>query len=165
MRVVFLDVDGVLNSVRDLMEYRKKNGIDHCILYDEVEDRPLGLLKTIVDSTGCKLVVSSTWRKAYDEEGNAVLKAGKLYKKLEKRLLEYGMEVFDVTPVVRGDDVERGDEIRAWLAEHLDVESFVILDDDSDMREFTSTHLVKTTYENGLTEEHVKKAIAMLLST
>ena len=44
------------------MIYREKNNITGCILYDEVEDRPLKLLKEIIDKTSAKIVVSSSWR-------------------------------------------------------------------------------------------------------
>ena len=62
MKVIFLDVDGVLNSEDDLLIYRAKNNITGCILYEEVEDRPLKLLKEIIDKTNAKIVVSSSWR-------------------------------------------------------------------------------------------------------
>lgn len=55
--MIFLDVDGVLNSTEDLMEYLKKTGKKSAGLYDEVEERPLKLLKEIVDKTGAEIVV------------------------------------------------------------------------------------------------------------
>lgn len=36
MKVIFLDVDGVLNSEDNLLIYRAKNNIMGCILYAEV---------------------------------------------------------------------------------------------------------------------------------
>ena len=54
MKVIFLDVDGVLNSEKDLLEAKGKS---------ELFDRPLILLKELVESTKAKIVVSSTWRK------------------------------------------------------------------------------------------------------
>ena len=59
MKVIFLDVDGVLNSKDDLLIYREKNNITGCILYDEVEDRPLKLLKEIIDKTNAKTYIIS----------------------------------------------------------------------------------------------------------
>lgn len=53
MKVIFLDVDGVLNSEKDLLEAKGKS---------ELFDRPLALLKELVESTKAKIVVSSTWR-------------------------------------------------------------------------------------------------------
>lgn len=133
MKVVFLDVDGVLNSEDDLLIYRAKNNITGCILYAEVEDRPLKLLKEIIDRTNAKIVVSSSWRIGCDRSG----KGNKLYTKLVNRLADYDIEVYDITPSLRG-DTQRGDEIREWLSKNP-IDNFIILDDDSDMCEFRDT--------------------------
>lgn len=72
------------------------------------------------------------------------------------------MEIYDITPSIKGANIQRGDEIRVWLSKNP-VQNFVILDDDSDMREFLYTeHFIKTTYKHGLTEELKNKAIAVL---
>lgn len=154
MKVIFLDVDGVLNSKDDLLIYRAKNNITGCILYAEVEDRPLKLLKEIIDKTNAKIVVSSSWR-------IGCIFGNKLYTKLINRLSDYDMEVYDITPSLSG-DTQRGDEIREWLSKNP-VDNFIILDDDSDMCEFLNTdHFIKTTYEHGLTEELKELAIKIL---
>lgn len=160
-KVIFLDVDGVLNSEDDLMVYREKNGITGCIMYAEVEDRPLKLLKEIVEKTSAKIVVSSSWRVGCERSGRESIFGKGLYEKLEKRLNDYEMEIYDITPSL-GAGTQRGDEIREWLSKN-ETENFIILDDDSDMREYTNTeHFVHTTYEHGLTEELKDKAIETL---
>lgn len=161
MKVIFLDVDGVLNSEDDLMVYREKNGIIGCILYDAVEDRPLKLLKELVDKSGAKIVLSSTWRYGHARMKDKDIFGGRLYKKIVDRLKDYDMEIYDVTPILSGK--KRGDEIRDWLQNSKDeIEYFVILDDDVDMCEFAETNLVQTTYKTGLTQEHVDKALEIL---
>lgn len=161
MKVIFLDVDGVLNSEDDLMIYREKNNITGCILYVEVEDRPLKLLKEIVDKTSSKIVVSSSWRVGCERSGRESIFGKELYEKLEKRLKDYEMEIYDITPYL-GVGTQRGDEIREWLSNN-ETENFVILDDDSDMREYTETdNFIHTTYKHGLTEELKNRAIEIL---
>ena len=98
MKVIFLDVDGVLNSKDDLLIYRAKNNITGCILYAEVEDRPLKLLKEIIDKTNAKIVVSSSWRVCCDRSGKESIFGNKLYTKLINRLSDYDIEVYDITP-------------------------------------------------------------------
>jgi hypothetical protein len=158
MKVVFLDVDGVLNSEDDLMVFREKNNIHHCILYDEVEERPLQLLKQLIERTDAKIVLSSSWRTAWvTDSGWYYLK-----EKLETALQSVSLVIYDRTPKLY--NKERGDEIRLWLAHHPEVDTFVILDDDSDMCEFIETNLVQTTYKHGLLQEHIDKAIEILNS-
>ena len=61
-----------------------------------------------------------------------------------------------------GMSCERGIEIQRWLNEtKYEIESFVILDDDSDMLHL-SEKLVKTKGTRGLTEKEAKEAIDML---
>ena len=158
MKVIFLDVDGVLNSEEDLKIYREKNGITGCILYDNVEERPLKLLKQIVDVTGAVVVLSSSWRLGYGKTESIF--GGRLYEKVRSALEANGMEIYDITPHIVG--AQRGDEIKQWLSNKQDVESFVILDDDLDMGEYTSTNLIQTTYKYGLLPKHVEHAIKKL---
>lgn len=163
MKVIFLDVDGVLNSIDDLMEYREKNNIKGSILYDDISDKRMILLKQLVDKTNAKIVISSSWRMPWLRQGRPkILNPEGLMFKLTKRLSDYNLNYIDVTPYLRDIKYNRGDEIRTWLLEHPEVKSFVILDDDSDMCEFTETNLVKTTYQHGLLQEHVDKAIEIL---
>ena len=161
MKVIFLDVDGVLNSEDDLLIYRAKNNITGCILYTEVEDRPLKLLKEIIDKTNAKIVVSSSWRTDCDRSGKKSIFGNELYTKLVNRLADYDIEVYDITPSLKS-DTQRGDEIREWLLENP-IDDFIILDDDSDMCEFLNTdRFIKTTYKHGLTEDIKELAIKKL---
>ena len=56
---------------------------------------------------------------------------------------------------------ERGDEIRIWLDAHPEVAAFVVLDDDSDMTAVRDQY-IQTSYDEGLTDEHVDRAISLL---
>ena len=106
MKVIFLDVDGVLNSEKNLLEAKGKS---------ELFDRPLALLKELVESTKAKIVVSSTWRIGCSKSGRNSWYGEGIFKTLTDRLAEYQMEVYDITPVINKPGVQRGDEIRAWL--------------------------------------------------
>lgn len=55
MKVIFLDIDGVLNS----RTYdRKRNWNEQT----DIDETRLPLIKEIVDATDAKIVLSSTWR-------------------------------------------------------------------------------------------------------
>ncbi len=154
MKVIFLDIDGVLNSEKDLLESKGDS---------EIFDRPLALLKELVESTKAKIVISSTWRIGYSKSGRNSWYGEEIFKTLTDRLREYQMEVYDITPVINKPGVQRGDEIRLWLENTKeDIESFVILDDDADMCEFTGTNLVQTSMKTGLLEYHTEIAKSIL---
>lgn len=135
MKVIFLDIDGVLNSKQDRFSWDIETDI-HFIR-----------LKRIVDKTRAQIVLSSSWRMG--NSGRDIV---------HKRLQQFGMDFIDVTPIFSGQ--HRGREIADWLSRH-EVESFVILDDEGDMDELVD-HLVKTDMNVGLQDNDVDKAISLL---
>ena len=148
MRVIFLDVDGVLNHDSS-MELTKD-------YWTKPEPYLIQKLKKIVDKTDAKLVLSSDWRLDRDDEEEDFH-----YFTLVRMLYEYDMGLWDFTPFLG--NVSRGTEISEYLSEHEDeIESFVILDDRCDM-EPVKDRLVRTDHSVGLTDEDVLEAINMLL--
>lgn len=147
MKIIFLDIDGVLNG-------GKVDGYSRELLGDIFFQR----LKRLVDFTGAKVVLSSSWRIGYDPENHIPSKT------LRDKLRNIGVELYGMTPESRWFKGKvRGDEIREWLHAHPEVDSFVILDDDCDMKEYTATNLVKTDTEIGLQDADVDKAIEILM--
>lgn len=156
LKVVFLDFDGVLNSHAFMLA--KPSSI---VGLDPVA---VGRVNRLLRETDAEVVVSSTWRH------------GRSLTQLRETLAERGFvgKMRGTTPhqsftlsssgVIETARV-RGHEIQAWLDGapdyDLDIESFVILDDDSDMAHLMD-RLVKTTFANGLTDADVDRAIEML---
>lgn len=139
MKVIFLDVDGVLNSSQDGNSIRLRTDLN------------LKLLQRVVRETGAKIVLSSSWRNG----------PAKVLNNLHKRLEEYGLEIMESTPDLGS--LCRGDEIRQWLnANEEHVEKFLILDDEDNMAEFTEEDLVQTDSRIGLQEEDSIKCIKIL---
>lgn len=141
MKILFVDVDGVLNSAQDGYSIKLST------------DSHLKFLRMIVKSTGANIVLSSSWRIGFTPAS----------KNLLTRFKEYGLELMDCTPELSG--ACRGDEIRKWLEEfetEYDVERFAILDDESDMAEFTETNLIQTDTNVGLQKEDAVQCIKML---
>lgn len=132
MKVLFLDIDGVMNN-EDLLYCEGMNAIGEIFL-----DR----LKHIVLSTDVKIVLSSSWR-----IGSQHLVADALATR--------NLELFDITP---GDDsVERCEEILEWLNGHPEVINFAILDDNYGAK--VENHFFKTSFFEGLTEEIAEQVI------
>ena len=132
MKVIFLDIDGVLNSDEyfDKIKGLKIEGIE-----SQVDVEKIKLLKRAVGETGSKVVLSSSWRYTRNAQY------------LKQLLLEYGILV-DSTPYMEN---ERGKEIKKWLEEHKDTEDFVILDDEifDSYDEELMKKLVKVSNGNG----------------
>lgn len=154
VRVIFLDIDGVLNCLSRWGDIPDVSRVGTKLCPDAT-----ARLKRIVDATDAQIVVSSTWRIHFMRE-------------LEQWLHRHGINrsrVIGATPtssqspggIYVGDT--RGGEIRAWLNAHPGVvEAFVILDDDTVMGSLAPHHVV-TTWAEGLLDEHVDPAIALLL--
>jgi len=136
MKIIFLDIDGVLNNYNS---YVKETRI---VWEKECVDR----LNKITDKTGAKIVISSTWRfqehHVHAYENDMGIKG----------------EIIDKTPRSTNILSCRGDEIWLWLQEHPEVEKFVILDDSSDMRDMFK-YLIQTNPEFGLTDSDVERVI------
>lgn len=155
MKVIFLDIDGVLNShAYD----RKRNWNEQT----DIDETRLPLVKRIVDETGAKIVLSSTWREHWSVDTRLCDEDG-IY--INRTFAKFGLEIYDKTPDL-GIDFDRPDEIRAWLNSAQEtIESFVIIDDYRYGWGKLSDNFVKTNpnFGLGLEEEHVQKAIEILL--
>ena len=174
MKVIFLDVDGVLNTSKTFMERRKNYEITHKWTV-EIDVERVARLKYIINMTGAKVVLSSSWRLS------GIMQDGKFITRNEntRQLLDifksFGIEIYDITPNLDYGS-KRDEEIMEWLKDK-DVESFVVIDDETSfLMEFCDKELIKTSFlpngvmlENmddcaGLCDEHVNKAIAILNS-
>lgn len=147
IKVIFLDVDGVLNN-RMTTRRTKTTG------YIFVGNKHIRNLKRIINETDAKVVLSSDWR--YDRDDP---KQNGDFLELRDELMRRGIKFYGFTPDLRS--ATRGEEITLWLSEHPEVSNFVILDDRSDM-EPNKDHLVQTTMIHGLGEEDADKAIRIL---
>lgn len=154
MKIIFLDIDGVLNS----RAYDRKRNWDE---QTDIDETRLPLIKEIVDATGAKIVLSSTWRQYWDRDTNRCDEDG-LY--INKTFGKFGLSIFDKTPDL-GIATVRRDEISKWLKDtDEEIESFVIIDDYRYGWGDLSEHFVKTepNFRLGIEKEHVEKAIEIL---
>lgn len=119
MKVIFLDVDGVLNSAYTWNQSVYEDGTF-------LEEDKIKILREIYKSDNCLIVLSSSWRKYFTKEGNEVVPQGRMGKLLSAYLNKYGMFIYDMTPKFGS----REDEIVGWLVSHRgEIDSFLILDD------------------------------------
>ena len=157
MKLIFLDVDGVLNCSST------KARLDTFIF---VEEKKIELLKQLVDRTDAKIVLSSTWRHGWaDLENGLDSRDARHFIALRDKLREYEIELFDYTAITNGAMDRRGEEIGLWLEKHSEImiDGMVILDDLNGMyvRPYAK-HLVRTSFMKGLEEKHVELAMKIL---
>lgn len=151
MKVIFLDIDGVLN------EAGSKSRSPHGFI--GVDDDKVAILKQIVDVTGAAIVLSSTWKKGWSANPDEI-DDDAVY--LNKKLARHGLRIIDKTI---DDTWNRGFGVKAWLGTHT-VEAWLVLDDDifEDFeREEIMPHFVQTSFlYGGLTEKHIPMCIEIL---
>ncbi len=143
MRIIFLDFDGVLNSSKWLRQ-------TDVVCFDPAA---VARLAEIVRRTGARIVVTSTSRimtRLSDMRG---------------WLIDSGYP--SPCPIIGATDCDggfRSEQIARWLKSYGEIkhiESFVILDDDSEAA--LNNRLVQTSFMNGLEDEHVERAVALLM--
>lgn len=152
MKVVFLDIDGVVNyqgcqwrwnySEPYLLKEGERGG-----LYGMDPDR-VSLINQIVRITHAKVVLSSAWR--HNDDWRNTMKAN-----------GFDFEFLDRT-VVGGYDGIRGAEIQEFLDSHPDITKYAIIDDDSDMLPHQLPNFFKTSWLHGITDEIFQNVITHL---
>lgn len=159
MKVIFLDINGVLvtrsfwNQLK--LENKKARGDDHYHLFDPTCVRNL---EKLIEETGAKLVISSTWRYI------GILKLRNLFK--DRKI---SGEIIGLTTTERFEDSSsiysgesRGRQIQEYLDTHPEIENYVIIDDDADMMDCQLENFVNTKFDTGFNDEAFEKALKIL---
>lgn len=126
--VVFLDIDGVLNSSFSEERIGRVRG---------VSDKHIKVLKEIVDFLDADIVLSSSWKDFWNENlindgvnnwrGRSKFRYGRY---LNIRLGEFGLKIVDKTETLPA-WYDRAREIILYLDKHSEIGLFVILDDEN----------------------------------
>ncbi len=146
MKILFLDIDGVVNCVTTAQRHRGFIGIDPHMAF---------MVGQIILETSCQVVLSSTWRLTKDGRDEVA-----------KQVHPF----IDCTPdLQRGYKYgycPRGEEIKSWLDNHrsLEITKYAILDDNSDMLEEQLPNFFKTSWSFGINEEIKQQVINHLNS-
>jgi len=166
MSTLFLDFDGVLNSVEwfERICVADPHGPvrDMGGLLRKFDPRAIMYLNQIVEETGCDVVLSTTWRGG----GNRTLHV------LDLAGFEHGGRIVGATPVHEVDrgkqlndpecDSQRGDEILEYMKQNWDKDyRYCVLDDEDDMRGVGAWH-VWVDGKYGLQRKHVDEAVELL---
>lgn len=157
MKIIFLDIDGVLNPVHNMNALHKMWKVSEGKIKSKDDygyfflDHNVNALAHIIELTQAKIVLSSTWRLM----GEIRIRQLWDHRKLPG-------ELYSVTPSTN--EAIRGKEIDMWLNSFKEegITSYVIIDDDRDMLPEQSGKFVKTNSYYGLTMADATKAIEIL---
>jgi hypothetical protein len=171
IKVLFLDIDGVLNATDSSLSWYPFHGEEQSQSdgYDKFDERCVRWLRGIVALTGCKIVVSSTWRLSMRGPifpGGMVDQDLDGQRRFEDMWLSRNMPdvIIGRTPRIPG--TRRGNEIWTWLDRIKDreqpISSYCILDDDGDMLEEQMPNFVQCNSDYGITDIEFRKALKIL---
>lgn len=161
-KILFLEVDGVLNS----HEHTRSLPIGNQHRDGSLDPVALWRLARVVKETGCKIVVTSaTWKHRGVGVGSHLIKALDSFEPtgvVASAIIGATPKKCDVNPV-SPETVTRKDEINAWIDENEFSGEFVVLDwaCGDDMGNL-SDKVVCTTFETGLTDVDADLIIELL---
>lgn len=156
MKVIFLDIDGVLNSGRSVIAfaYKAKEETDepYGVRFAKATVDPVsvGLLNRVLRDFDAKIVLSSTHRSHFGEPNKL--------QKIQEYLTSLGVEgdrCIGFTPSLH---TIRGIEIQAWIDDnpHNQIENMIILDDSSDFLPVQKEFHVYCEGGHGISEENYR---------
>lgn len=119
-KVIFLDIDGVLNDDGE----RRESG-------EVIGEEYVRNLKKIVKKTNAEIVLSSSWRYGMMHQArNGFTEEDKHLSELFELFDKHRLYIAGVTPTICNGPDGRPLEIRTWLSRRPEVSKFVILDDE-----------------------------------
>ena len=149
MKVIFLDVDGVLNIMSNSYRTFMKPYGQH------IEPHLVQRLNYLMEVTDARVVVSSSWRLHMDD--------------LEGQMVTQGFKYWDrVIGKTRYGQGYRGEQIRDWISDNDYDGKYVVLEDEpSDVcgnkcRAINAMYVVHVDMNEGLTQNDVDRAIGIL---
>lgn len=150
-KIIFLDFDGVLNTeyYQGLLQFQGKQWQDeHGAFFDP---RAVRQLKRVIDTTDADIVVESSWKYLGLEAMQELWMVRNLPGK-----------VIDITPSLTNNK-NKGEEIAAWLSEHVTPDTrYVIIDDEYVVLDTQIPYFIWTNPYEGLTEGQADRAILVL---
>ncbi|SFN97186.1 Broad specificity phosphatase PhoE [Pseudobutyrivibrio sp. UC1225] len=160
--VIFLDVDGVLNSKFWDNEHQREISEGKYVDVDSVK-----LFSKLVKKTNAKVILHSGWRFWFDDE----MKPNRAEAKFFADVMEKeGVFISGVTPDLTTEEIRKAKkfslvkagEILQWLKDNP-TDNWLVIDDLDLQNSEIASHQVKTDAEVGLTENDVEKALNLLL--
>jgi hypothetical protein len=150
VRIIFLDIDGVLNNATYLRTVKGKPS------EYEIDIEKVSKLNALYSEVEYSVVISSSWRLFHDED--------KLISYLKDRA-GLKADIIGCTPSLSSPYMYRGNEIIAWLEQnenvygksHHEYYDYIILDDSSDILYWQKNNFMLVNGDVGLTDQNIYK--------
>lgn len=163
MKVLFLDIDGVLNTKYWYTQMDRNTPKDK---YGYAFDpNSVANLKRIVEDTGAEIVISSSWKCMGLSQMEDMWRDRNLPGRIigitpnsvsDEMLLNADIDSIELFHI-------RGEEIKEWLMKHAKrVSSYAIIDDMDNMLPEQQSHFVQSNPEVGITEGDADTIITIL---
>lgn len=167
MKVLFLDHDGVICLSQQWGGRFKKKGYDSNpetpldIRMDSFDSKAVKVLNSVIEETGCEIVVSSDWKKW----GNI--------EQMKEMYITRGIKPpIDLTPNMKDFDNDgfgfyqwkdlyeliRVEEIKKWLEDHPEVTHWVAVD-DMNLSKLSNFVMTTRPYNEGIKQSGIKEKI------
>lgn len=163
-KVIFLDIDGVLNSSfwNDTHQMEISDGT-------LIDRKKVKLLSKLVQRTGAEIVLHSGWKYWFDTDLTPLRAES---EKLQTLLLEKGLHISSVTPDYATEEIKRtkkfslikAKEILAYIEEHPEVQQWFVIDDLDLHDAEVEQHQLRTDPQVGLTAEDISAVQKYLFS-
>lgn len=148
-RVIFLDVDGVLNY--DLWYYSDRSPGNLYGQEGDLDPLCIDRINKLCEEGNAEIVLSSDWRiNTY------------AFSRLEKAGLRKILDKTPITIFYGSVNFTRGEEVQMWLDQHPDITNYVIIDDRTDFLDKQLLHFVHVDSYKGFTDENYKQALNIL---
>ncbi len=155
MKVIYLDIDGVLNCSDTKARIMDRVGLD---------GKLLGNLKKVVEKTDAKIVLISTWKEGWVKDKVKKPFQSSFARYLDEKFSAHNLKVFDKTDSrADGEFLSRGEGILRYN-EKNGVDDFIIIDDfqyDYDGCALTDKWIKSDFNQGGLTEKLTGEAIEL----
>lgn len=134
MKIIFLDIDGVLNNDDHIYHYGS----------NYIDSKLLNLFVATLKSTKAEIVLISSWK--MDECK---------IKKLSEKLSKFNIKILDCIIPKNDGWINASDEIINWLKDHPQVSKFAILNEDPEIGNSFEEGFFRTDSVLGITEDLV----------
>lgn len=154
--IIFLDLDGVLNTINHLKRQKIKFGKAINKEWDPTACKHICMLGRHYNA---RRVIISSWRHEYTlEQLKEFLESNNISSKFIKGVTN------SIAPQQNGNNYCRGHEVQHWLQNNSkEITSYVIIDDEAKFLESQQDHLVRVDKNKGFsTKEAVTKALNIL---